>query len=87
MRNFIKQSLGGSLEPFMVYLTGEEAVDDRELDELKRIVAELDARRCLESRVAGSASPRFSTPWKRSMALSPPELPWSSLRRSGFSSV
>jgi len=44
VRNFVKQSLGGSLEPFMFYLAEEEAVDDQELDELMRIVAELDAK-------------------------------------------
>lgn len=47
VRNFIRESLGGSLEPFMVYLTAEESVDDEQLAELKRIVAELDNRRGL----------------------------------------
>jgi predicted transcriptional regulator len=45
VRHFVTQSLGGSIEPFMVYLTEEADVDDQELEELKQVVSRLDARR------------------------------------------
>lgn len=42
VRNFVTQALGGSLEPFMAYLTQEADVSDAELADLKQFVDGLD---------------------------------------------
>ena len=42
VRDFVNKALGGSLSPFMAYLGREAKLSPDELDELKRIVAELD---------------------------------------------
>lgn len=44
VRNFVSQALGGSLEPFMAYLTQEADVTDAELADLKQFVEGLDKR-------------------------------------------
>ncbi len=44
VRNFVAQALGGSLEPFMAYLTQEADVSDAELADLKQFVDGLDKR-------------------------------------------
>jgi len=43
--DFVRNVLGGSLTPFMAYLTRKERVSDAELEELKRLVQELDDQR------------------------------------------
>ncbi len=45
VRNFVTQALGGSLEPFMAYLTQEADVSDAELADLKQFVDGLDRAR------------------------------------------
>ena len=44
VRGFVDQVLGGSVEPFMAYLTQEARVDDAELAGLRELVERLDAR-------------------------------------------
>ena len=44
VRSFVAQALGGSLEPFMAYLTQEADVSDAELADLKQFVDGLDRR-------------------------------------------
>ena len=46
--DFVRNMLGGSLTPFMAYLTRKGSVSDTELAELKRLVRELDERRSEE---------------------------------------
>ena len=45
VRDFVDQVLGGSLEPFVAYLTQEAQVSDAQLQELKQLVRELDTPR------------------------------------------
>ena len=45
VRDFVKLSLGGSVAPFVVYLTEQAEVDDSELQELKGIVNNMEKRR------------------------------------------
>jgi predicted transcriptional regulator len=45
VRDFIERALGGSLSPFVAYLSREAEVTEDELAELKRLVSELDERR------------------------------------------
>lgn len=45
VRDFVQGVLGGSLSPFMAYLAQEAELSDEELQELQRLVQELDARR------------------------------------------
>jgi predicted transcriptional regulator len=45
IRDFVERALGGSLSPFVAYLSREAQVTEEELDELKRLVSELDERR------------------------------------------
>jgi predicted transcriptional regulator len=45
VRDFVNLSLGGSLRPFMVYLTEQAEVSDQEIDELKELVSGLENRR------------------------------------------
>ena len=45
VKDFVNLSLGGSLRPFMVYLTEQAEVSDQEIDELKELVSDLENRR------------------------------------------
>jgi predicted transcriptional regulator len=46
VQDFVKESLGGSLQPFVAYLAREpENVSDADLAELKRLVGELEGQR------------------------------------------
>ena len=45
VRDFVQKALGGSVSPFMAYLAQEATLSSAELDELKRIVQELDERK------------------------------------------
>jgi len=45
VRDFVNLSLGGSLRPFMVYLTEQAEVSEQEIDELKELVNGLENRR------------------------------------------
>jgi len=42
---FVDHALGGSLSPFVAYLSGRERITDEELTELKRVVDRLRSRR------------------------------------------
>jgi len=42
---FVQKALGGSLAPFMAYLGTDAELSDAELEELKQVVRELEARR------------------------------------------
>ena len=44
VRNFVTQALGGSLEPFMAYLTQEAEVSDSEMADLKQFIDGLEKR-------------------------------------------
>lgn len=44
--DFVRQSLDGSLLPFMAYLTRDADLTDDELTELERLVTDLKQRRC-----------------------------------------
>jgi predicted transcriptional regulator len=48
VRDFVQRTLGGSVQPFVAYLGSDADLSDDELDELKRLVRELDARRTEE---------------------------------------
>ncbi|MGC4045599.1 MAG: BlaI/MecI/CopY family transcriptional regulator [Armatimonas sp.] len=50
VHEFIQTALGGSLSPFMAYLSGKSKVSEQELEELKRLVAELEAHEADETR-------------------------------------
>ncbi len=56
VRNFITQALGGSLEPFMAYLTHEADVSDTEFEELKQFVEQLDRRPRKTDRTEGESA-------------------------------
>lgn len=43
--DFVQRVLGGSISPFIVYLSQEAELSDDELQELRRLVKELDTRR------------------------------------------
>ena len=45
IRDFVSRSLGGSVMPFLAYLSEETELSDEEFLELKRLVDELDTRR------------------------------------------
>jgi predicted transcriptional regulator len=45
VRDFVSRALGGSVSPFVAFLTREAQVSDEELDDLKRLVAELEKQR------------------------------------------
>jgi len=45
VRDFVNLSLGGSLAPFMVYLTEQADVSDRELQDLKDLVDGLEKKK------------------------------------------
>ena len=42
VREFVDKSLGGSLSPFVAYLTEEANLSDQELIELKQIVRDME---------------------------------------------
>ncbi len=42
--NFMEQALGGSLEPLVAYLTEEASVTPAQLEQLRRMVRDLEAR-------------------------------------------
>jgi predicted transcriptional regulator len=50
VREFIQGALGGSLQPFVAYLTEEAELTDAQVEELKRLVEALDSRRKEEPR-------------------------------------
>jgi predicted transcriptional regulator len=43
--DFVRQALGGSVSPFVAYLAEDADLDDEQVHELGRLVAELEARR------------------------------------------
>jgi predicted transcriptional regulator len=43
--DFIREALGGSVSPFVAYLAEDADLDDEQLRELSRLVADLEARR------------------------------------------
>src|SRR5258708_11637168 len=43
--DFVRKTLGGSLTPFVAYLSEAQALSDEELAALRRLVEELEARR------------------------------------------
>lgn len=45
VRNFVDRTLGGSISPFAAYLAQDARLSPRELDDLKRVVNELEPRR------------------------------------------
>jgi predicted transcriptional regulator len=45
VRDFVERTLGGSVSPFVAYLTETEEVSDVELAELERLVARLQSRK------------------------------------------
>lgn len=44
VRNFVEKTLGGTLSPFMAYLADDARVSRKDLEDLKRLVDELDSR-------------------------------------------
>ena len=45
VRDFVSRALGGSVSPFVAFMAREAKVTDEELDDLKRLVAELEKQR------------------------------------------
>ena len=45
VRSFVERTLGGSVAPFVTYLTEEAEVSDSELAELEELVAKLQSKR------------------------------------------
>ena len=45
VRDFVQKSLGGSISPFMAYLSEEAELSERELAELRNLVAELGSEK------------------------------------------
>jgi len=45
VHDFVEKTLGGSLSPFVAYLTEAEEVSDAELAELEKLVAKLQSKR------------------------------------------
>ena len=43
--DFVHEALGGSVSPFVAYLAEEAELDDEQVRELSRLVAELESRR------------------------------------------
>jgi predicted transcriptional regulator len=43
--DFVRQALGGSVSPFVAYLAEDADLDDQQVQELGRLVADLEARR------------------------------------------
>ena len=50
IRRFVERNLGGSVAPFVAYLTESASLNDAELKELQDIVARLQSARKKESR-------------------------------------
>lgn len=50
IRRFVERNLGGSVAPFVAYLTQSASLSDAELKELQEIVARLQSERKKESR-------------------------------------
>ena len=48
--DFVHSALGGSVSPFVAYLTDEAEISDAELKDLKRLVKELDRQRKEDSK-------------------------------------
>lgn len=48
VRDFVSRALGGSVSPFVAFLTREARISDAELDDLKRLVTELEKQRTEE---------------------------------------
>ena len=48
IRSFIKQTLGGSLSPFMAFLSQEAELTEAELQELKAVVADMEEKHSKE---------------------------------------
>src|SRR4051812_46571203 len=44
VREFVERTLGGSVAPFMAYLTQEARISDDELQELKNLVRDLERK-------------------------------------------
>lgn len=44
VQDFVEKTLGGSLSPFVAYLADAPNLSDKEMDELKRLVAELETK-------------------------------------------
>jgi predicted transcriptional regulator len=44
VRDFVDKTLGGSLSPFMAYLSRDAKLSESELDELKQVVSELKGK-------------------------------------------
>jgi predicted transcriptional regulator len=44
VRDFVEKTLGGSLSPFVAYLSRDAKLSDEELKELKEVVAELKGK-------------------------------------------
>lgn len=44
VRGFVEETLGGTLSPFVAYIAEEASVSPQELEELKRLVEELESR-------------------------------------------
>ncbi len=45
VRDFVQRTLGGSLSPFVAYLEQDADLDVEEVEELKKLVRELESRR------------------------------------------
>lgn len=45
VRDFVEQSLGGSLTPFLAYLADSDDLSDDELDDLKQLIQSLESRK------------------------------------------
>ena len=43
VQDFVEKTLGGSLSPFVAYLTEAKGLSEREMSELRKLVAEKDA--------------------------------------------
>ena len=43
--DFVRDALGGSVSPFVAYLAEDADLDDEQLKELRRLVADLESRR------------------------------------------
>jgi len=44
VRDFVQQMLGGSIEPFMAYLAQDARLTETEVEELRRLVSDLESR-------------------------------------------
>ncbi len=44
VHGFVEETLGGTLSPFVAYIAEDASVSPKELEELKRLVEELESR-------------------------------------------